>query len=267
LCLPPLPLALSAWAEMLDREPVRALIIYAHPEPTSFCGAMRDVAVETLEAAGLAVEVSDLYGEHFNPVAGRHDFLTAASPERFHYQTEQLAAFSRQTFAPDIVREQGRVARADMFVFVFPLWWGGVPATLKGWFDRVLAYGFAYADGKRYEHGYFKTRRGLLGITTGGTRHRFSAGGSYGEISSVLHGVQHCMLNYLGLDTLPPFVAYAAPRVTDVERHTYLRDWREWLTKAAQDKEWLSKLSRSSGRDDLLRKTSAGAAGRWARKH
>ncbi|VVE25432.1 NAD(P)H-dependent oxidoreductase [Pandoraea terrigena] len=218
----------------------RALVVYAHPEPTSFTAALKDCAIDVLRDLGFQVEVSDLYGENFNPVAGRHDFMSESDSSRFHYQSEQLAASKDQTFSDEIRREQERVGKADLFVFVFPLWWGGVPAILKGWFDRVLAYGFAYADGKRYEHGYFLGKRGVLAISTGGTEHRFSAGGSYGEMSTVLHGVSHCMLGYLGLETSDPFVAYAAPRVGDEERGRYLQQWRAYLAGIATSGDWLA---------------------------
>ena len=123
---------------------VHVLIVYAHPEPGSFTGALKDRAVEALTRAGHIVEVSDLYAEGFNPVAGRHDFTTAANPERFHYQTEQEFAALSGTFAEDVSREQQRLEAADLLVLQFPLWWGGPPAILKGWCERVLAYGFAY---------------------------------------------------------------------------------------------------------------------------
>ena len=148
---------------------MNVLIVYAHPEPTSFTAALKDAAVRVLSAAGHQVEVSDLYGEGFDPVAGRHDFTGAADPTRFHYQSEQLNASQTGSFAADLVREQERLMRADLLVFVFPLWWGGLPAIVKGWFDRVCAYGVAYADGKRFDHGYFVGRRAVLGLTTGGT--------------------------------------------------------------------------------------------------
>lgn len=54
------------------------LIVYAHPEPTSFNAALKDRATKDLSAAGHAVVVSDLYAENFNPVAGRNDFTTVA---------------------------------------------------------------------------------------------------------------------------------------------------------------------------------------------
>ena len=104
---------------------INVLIVYAHPEPTSFAGAMKDVAVSALTAAGHRVEVSDLYAERFNPVAGRHDFKTAADPARFHYQSEQLHASRTGGFAADLAREQERLMRADLLVFIFPLWWSG----------------------------------------------------------------------------------------------------------------------------------------------
>jgi NAD(P)H dehydrogenase (quinone) len=206
---------------------VNVLVVYAHPEPTSFTAALKDTAVEALRGAGHQVTVSDLYGEAFDPVAGRHDFTTVADEDRFHYQAEQSEAAARDGFADDLRREQDRVTAADAFVFVFPIWWGGVPAILKGWFDRVLAYGFAYQDGQRYETGFFRGRAAVLGMTSGGTKARFTAGGAYGSIEQVLWPTQHCMVEYLGLSTAEPFVAYAAPRVDAAQRQGYLAAWAD----------------------------------------
>jgi NAD(P)H dehydrogenase (quinone) len=222
---------------------MNALIVYAHAESTSFTAALKDAAVSALSAAGHRVQVSDLYGEKFNPVVGRHDFVRAADPARFHYQSEQLNASQTEGFAPDLAREQERLLSADLLVFVFPLWWGGLPAILKGWFDRVCAYGIAYADGKRFDRGYFVGRRALLGVTTGGTIERFSAEGSYGEMRYVLHSVRRCILEYLGLEVMEPFVAYAAPRVDAAARTEYLRSWQARLVAAAGDVQWQQRLS------------------------
>jgi NAD(P)H dehydrogenase (quinone) len=208
---------------------MQALVVYAHPEPTSFTGALKDVAVRTLSAAGHGVEVSDLYAEGFDPVAGRHDFTTVADPHRFHYQTEQGHAHATDGFAADLQREQRRFQAADLLVVLYPIWWGGMPAILKGWFDRVLAYGFAYVDGRRFDTGYFHGKRGILCLVAGGTQARFSIGGAYGDISQVLWPVQRCMIEYLGIEALDPFVAYGAPRVDPAGRETYLRAWEQRL--------------------------------------
>lgn len=211
---------------------MRVFILYAHPEPTSFCGALKDAAVSAITAAGHEVAVSDLYAERFNPVAGRHDFLTDADAARFHYQSEQLNASERAMFAPDIAREQQRFLDADLVITIFPLWWSGIPAILKGWFDRVLAYGFAYVDGARFATGLFPNKRGLVCVTTGGTVERFSPDGVYGPIEGVLSPVQKSVFGYMNMQVLPPFVAYAAPRVDEAARAAYLDDWRARVTTA-----------------------------------
>lgn len=205
---------------------MHVLIVHAHMEPASFTAALKDAAVEAIVAAGHSVEVSDLYGQGFDPVAGRHDFTSCADPGRFHYQTEQGKAVAERTFAADLAREQDRVRRADAIIFAFPLWWGGPPAILKGWIDRVLAYGFAYVDGARFDTGHFKGKRGLLCVSTGGTPERFSEAGVFGPIEKVLWPLQHLTLEYMGLTVAPPFVAYGAPRVDAARRAAYLEEWR-----------------------------------------
>jgi NAD(P)H dehydrogenase (quinone) len=241
---------------------VNALIVYAHPEPTSFSAALKDAAVRTLVAAGHAVEVSDLYAEGFNPVAGRHDFASIADPKRFHYQSEQLHASKTNGFSAELAREQARLDRADLVVFVFPLWWGGLPAILKGWFDRVCAYGVAYADGKRFEHGYFVGRRALLALTTGGTAERFSPGGSYGALRSVLYSVERCILEYLGLEVIEPFVAYASPRVDDATRRDYLRQWEARLLETIEDAAWQARLRARA--EDAAKNREGAEAKAWS---
>jgi NAD(P)H dehydrogenase (quinone) len=213
---------------------MHALIVYAHPEPTSFTAALKDTAVDALRGAGHGVDVSDLYAEGFNPVAGRHDFVEAFDPSRFHYQTEQGHAHATRGFAPEIAREQERFLKADLVIWVYPIWWGGVPAILKGWFDRVLAYGFAYSDGRRYDTGFFPDKRGILCLTTGGTRQRFSPTDVYGSIDQILWPVQRLMLEYLAIRALQPFVAYATPRVDRQTREGYLQAWRARLLDIAK---------------------------------
>jgi NAD(P)H dehydrogenase (quinone) len=226
---------------------MNVLIVYAHPEPSSFICALKDTAVKTLKSAGNHVEVSDLYAENFNPVAGRHDFTTIANPARFHYQEEQLYASLNNGFADDIKREQQRVRKADLMIFVFPLWWGGMPSILKGWIDRVLAYGFAYADGQRFTSGRFLNRRGIACISTGGSKQRFSDSGVYGDISRLLYPINRCLFEYMGLEVLDPFVAYAAPRVGQETREEYLLSWEKMLREISGDLEWQNRLRNDTG--------------------
>lgn len=211
------------------------LIVYAHPEPTSFNAALCARAVQALTAAGHDVTVSDLYGEGFDPVAGRHDFTTVADPGRFHYQTEQAHAARHGGFSAELAREQARVEAADLLILQFPLWWGGVPAILKGWGERVFAYGVGYADGLRFETGVYRGRRAMVSMTTGGTTARFGAGAVYGELErQVLWQIQHLGLEYMGYEVEEPFVAYAAPRVDEASRAGYLDDLERRVLAAAE---------------------------------
>lgn len=236
---------------------MHTLIVHAHPEPSSFSAALRNVAAETLSSEGHTVEVSDLYAEGFNPVAGRHDFTDVLDPARFHYQAEQQHAADSDTFCAEIRREQERVERADLLVLTFPLWWGGPPAILKGWFERVLAYGFAYEDGKRFDSGFFRGRTAILGLVTGGTEQRFSAEGTYGSIEQVLWPTQRCMLEYLGVTALEPFVAYAAPRVSEEDRGAMLAEWQRRISEAARAAPAGSEIPRASRRGPRKSASSA----------
>lgn len=213
---------------------MNVLIVLAHPEPKSFNAALCARARDALTAAGHDVVVSDLYAEGFNPVAGRHDFSTVADPDRFHYQSEQAHAARHDGFAPDVAREQERVAWADLLILQFPLWWGGVPAILKGWGERVYAYGFGYADGLRFATGVFRGRRAMVSMTSGGTLERFGAGAPYGELErQVLWQIQHLGLEYMGYELEAPFVAYGAPRTDDKGRAAYLDELERRVLAAA----------------------------------
>lgn len=202
--------------------PRRVLIVVAHPEPSSFNHALAVATAEALRAAGHRVMISDLAAEGFRADVGPHDVTARADENRFHVQSEQAHAARHDAYSNDIAREQKRVAEADNLILQFPVWWGGPPALLKGWIDRVLSYGFAYVDGRRFDSGLFKGRRAMISVTTGGTPERFSDAGVYGPIAPLLMPVQKLVLEYMGFEVAEPCVAYAAPRVSDGERQEYI---------------------------------------------
>lgn len=135
---------------------MNVLVVHAHPCDESFVAALRDRAVAALERSGHAVEVADLYAEGFDPQ------LTAT--ERAHH----LDAPSTK---PQLAAEYARLRRADGLVLVYPTWWGGQPAILKGWFDRVWAAGVAFdlpPGATRIRPGLANVRR-LAVVTTHGS--------------------------------------------------------------------------------------------------
>lgn len=208
---------------------MKVLIVYANHEPKSFNAGMKDLAVATLSEAGHEVVVSDLYAMRFKAVADRDDFLTQADSGYFKYQAEQRAAQQGGTLAPDIIEEQRKVYWADFILFQFPLWWFSMPAIMKGWVDRVFTYGFSYGGGKWYERGPLQGRRSMLALTTGQSAASFSADGINGDINQVLYHIHHGMLHFVGLEVLPPFVAWSPARVSAEERERYLAEYRERL--------------------------------------
>jgi NAD(P)H dehydrogenase (quinone) len=209
---------------------VNALIVYAHPEPKSFNGATKDVAVETLRNAGHEVVVSDLYAMRFKAVVGPDDFNgERADPDFLRIATEQTKAHETGTLAPDIVAEQEKLRRADLVIFQFPIWWFGMPAILKGWADRVFARGFAYIAGRKYDTGMFRGKTAMIAATTGTSADTYAPDGIDGDILTVLWPVHNGLLRYSGFDVLPPFVAYMPGRIRQSEREAYLDAYRKRL--------------------------------------
>lgn len=211
---------------------MNVLLVHAHPEPTSFVAALRDRAVETLTAEGHDVVVSDLYAEGWNPVAGPADFVVRADPDRLSLQAEQAHASRTGGFAPDLARELDRLERADLVVFSFPLWWFGLPAILKGWVDRVFAFGRVYGGGRWYSDGALRGKRAMLALTTGGPEHIYMPDGINGDLETLLFPVHHGMFWFTGMQSVPPFVAWSAARVDEATRAGYLDEYAERLRGA-----------------------------------
>lgn len=209
---------------------MNVLIVYAHPEPNSFNGALKDVAIKVLEEQGHQVKVSDLYAMNFNPVASKEDFLELENNDFFKYQAEQIAAVKNGTFTDDIYEEIIKLKWADFVLFQFPLWWLSVPAILKGWVDRVFAMGWLYGPGVGfYDQGGLKGKKTLVSVTTGGPGTMFSKDGISGDImDQVLHPIHRGILSFSGMEVLPPFVAYGAAH-NEENRKKYLNSFIERL--------------------------------------
>ncbi len=210
---------------------MNVLIVYAHPEPTSFNGAMKDTAVATLERGGHKVAVSDLYAQGFNPVAGPWDVTGRQDPEAFNLALEQGYAAENGLFAEDVQAEIEKVKAADFLLLQFPMWWYSMPAILKGWVDRVLAYKVAYGLGEWWDNGPFKGRRAMISITTGVSATAFYPDGRNGDIERLLWPMTAGTLRICGYDVLPPYIAYSVPWCGDAGRRAILEDYEKRLLR------------------------------------
>ena len=179
------------------------LIVYAHPDPASLNGALKDYAVAHLRRAGHAVQVSDLYAMDWKATL----------------EASEIPAGSRQN--GDVLREQDKLRWADVVIFQFPLWWFSMPAIMKGWVERVYSYGFGYGVGEhserrwgdRYGEGTLSGKRAMLVVTAGGWESHYSARGINGAMDDLLFPIHHGILYYPGLEVLPPFIEYRTDRM------------------------------------------------------
>ncbi|MCM3786089.1 NAD(P)H-dependent oxidoreductase [Neobacillus mesonae] len=106
------------------------LIIYAHPVQDSFNHQISQTVQKTLEKLGHNVLLRDLYALDFDPVLS---------------EQEMRDCYAGQNPKEDVLKEQQYVTNADTLIFIYPIWWAGMPAIMKGYIDRVLSYGYAYA--------------------------------------------------------------------------------------------------------------------------
>ena len=137
---------------------MRLLVVFCHPDPESFGAAIFRTACEALRAAGHELRIIDLYAEGFDPVFTREE---------------------RRTYLTDTAQNIAGVAHhvealqwAEGWVAIYPTWFYGLPAMLKGWLDRVWLPGVTFQVAtakKRTIRGELQNIRRFVGITTSGS--------------------------------------------------------------------------------------------------
>ena len=213
---------------------MKIFIVHAHPEPQSFCSAMKDTAVETFQKLGHEVQVSDLHQMKWNPVASGDDFEVRSQPDYLVYALEQRESYKSGQLSPDIQAEIEKLKWCDLLIFNFPMYWFSVPAILKGWIDRVFVSGFCYGGKRFYDQGGLKGKKGLLAFTLGGREHMFGQDKIHGDMQTMLRPILRGSMAYVGLSVLPPFIAWHVPYISDEDRHTLLEEYRAYLTNLDQ---------------------------------
>jgi NAD(P)H dehydrogenase (quinone) len=209
---------------------VKVLIVFAHPEPKSFNGALLDTAATTLAQMGHDVTVSDLYRMKFKAVLDCDDFAgQRLNGEFLDISAEQENMYKTCGSTADVAAEQEKVLDCDMLIFQYPTWWFSMPAILKGWVDRTMTRGFAYEAGRKYSSGKFKGRRAMICTTTGTSSNLYQPDGIDGDINHILWPIHNGIFNYLGFHVLPPFVAWMPKLVSQEQRAQYLHEYAQRL--------------------------------------
>ena len=134
---------------------MRVLLVLAHPATNSLCRHFAESAAAACADRGFEVTVLDLHAAGFDP-------RLSAAERATYYDADYRSE------VPDLLAD---LARAEALVLVFPTWWFGFPAVLKGWFDRVFAPGTAYdhAEGLRAIRPRLLGLRRALAVTSLGS--------------------------------------------------------------------------------------------------
>jgi NAD(P)H dehydrogenase (quinone) len=191
------------------------LVVHAHPDRRSLTHQLASVATHRLAELGHRVLETDLYAARWKAVFDADDFPDRADPGRLSFVGESGHAFATGTQTADVAAEQAKLVAADAVIFQFPLWWFGFPAILKGWVDRVFAYGFAYGyrgagNAYRYGDGALAGKRAMLSISLGGPADDYGPRGINGPLEHLLFPITHGTLFFAGMHVLPTFAVYRA---------------------------------------------------------
>ncbi|MEM6711142.1 MAG: NAD(P)H-dependent oxidoreductase [Pseudomonadota bacterium] len=160
---------------------MKALIVYCHPSEGSFNHAVLETVKTELNAVGAEHRTIDLYGENFQPVLTLEDWT--------EYEDTNCNT-ARITGHVDLL------TWCDSLIFVYPTWWFGLPAILKGWLDRVLVPGVAFSmptkECPRISHNFLHIKN-LAVFTTCGASFWFTKFvGSPGK-RMLMRGLRSCL--------------------------------------------------------------------------
>jgi NAD(P)H dehydrogenase (quinone) len=186
---------------------MKYLIVYTHPNPQSFNHAIKETIADELDKHNRELQIRDLYKIGFNPVLGSGDF----------------AEIQKGSVSPDIREEQGSISASDVIIFVYPLWWSGMPAMLKGYIDRVFNDGFAFRIAEAGIEGLLKGKKVFLVTTTGASRIDYEASGFFKSMGQV---IDTGIFQFCGFELIEHMYFSSVPYVTDIERKEMLEKLR-----------------------------------------
>lgn len=183
---------------------MKYLLVYSHPNPQSFCNAILRTIQEILCERKHELIIRDLYEIGFDPVLKASDFIARQNGD---------------TLA-DVKIEQDYVTWSDVMVVIYPIWWAGLPAMMKGYIDRVISYGFAYE--RDTEHNVIPLLAGkkvILFNTQGAPEERYESSGMYEAMKKTS---DYAIFEFCGMEVLAHQYFGAVPIVDAMTRQHYL---------------------------------------------
>ncbi|MFO1090677.1 MAG: NAD(P)H-dependent oxidoreductase [Hyphomicrobiales bacterium] len=162
---------------------MHVLSVIAHPNANSFSHQVLKAFAAGAIAAGHTHEAADLYRENFDPVMSMRD----------------MEQFDGAPMTADVLAEQARVDRADALCLIYPIWWYGMPAMMKGWLDRVWSAGWAYEWKHDPEGSLLRQRPLTLLLPTGASERQITEFGCEDRLD---HVWRHGVFGYCGVDPI-----------------------------------------------------------------
>lgn len=197
---------------------LNAMVVYCHPVDESFSAALRDRVAATLDRLGVKTALFDLYAEGFQPALTRE---------------ERLAHLDHDLRPADLAAHFEALDKAALLVFVYPTWWYGLPAMLKGWLDRVLRAGVAYRlpeGADLIEPGLTQVRQVVVVTTYGSPWWLIRYVGDAGR-RTLANGIQLLCPNA----RRPLWLAlYAMDTATDLQRRRFLESVETRITRVIE---------------------------------
>ena len=183
---------------------MKYLIVYSHPNPKSFNHAILETIAGELKKKKKEFKVRDLYKIGFDPALSAKD----------------LSSIQNGAVPKDIKKEQSYINKADIIIFVFPIWWSAMPAMLKGYIDRVFSLKFAYditADGEIT--GLLKGKKVFLVSTTGATKEDYEKMGAFNMMNMAM---DMAIFQFCGMEVIGHKYFSAVPYVSQQDRKKML---------------------------------------------
>ncbi|MCQ6561000.1 NAD(P)H-dependent oxidoreductase [Paenibacillus mendelii] len=185
------------------------LIVIAHPSPKSFNHALMKTAVDGLQLKGHDVVVRDLYAIGFQPAVSSSELLGGNGD--------------------DILQEQKHLLWADVVTFIYPIWWTGLPAIMKGYIDRVFSYGFAYKYVNDVQMGLLKGKKAVILNTQGKSHVEYAKSGMDQALRLTS---DKGIFEYCGFEVLYHLFFESVPGSDEQTRQAWLQQIADMASKA-----------------------------------
>jgi len=185
---------------------MKVLIIFGHPNTDSFNGLILSSVKRKLTEKGYEFIAKNLYDSNFNPMLTMGDFIK----------------MKNGTVSDDVAIEHLDIGWAEIILFIYPVWWSGAPAIVKGWFDRVFTEGFAFTYKTDGSHeGLLKDKQALVFSTSAMTQKEMEQQGLAKAMEDItVKGI----FNFCGITNVTFRNFYEVPDTDNQNRNQMLAD-------------------------------------------